>query len=401
MASESGSARPYDASVIITCIASTRTASIPARMNAAVMTGAESRSPSDATASSERSVTCPSTESASARWASSSNSTLSSAAISRAAASSPSNSATRDMCRLRSASTDAIAATRWSDADCSAAASSAFVVPARAETTTTGCRATRPRTISAVRRIAAASATEVPPNLQTIMRTSSQPRAARNHAGLHEHFSVEDRTPCGSPNRVVSHGNHAKVQDRILTDAPDRNGHPAAVAHVAPRLWPVRLVAIAERNVGRGGQPAHFGRTAPLANGRDRLFHTGSLFERHRQAHRVSILHRHAIRVRAHDERRRLDGRSYEASEHLLHLALDLRLFIADIGDDVAEDVERGNAGIARAGDRLHRGDEHRLQSEPLVQRRHRHRGDGGGAIRVRDDRAGPSARCALSGDEI
>ncbi len=54
--------------------------------------------------------------------------------------------------------------------ECSAISIKRFVVPASAETTTTGCRSRRPRMMAAVRAIASASPTEVPPNLATIIR---------------------------------------------------------------------------------------------------------------------------------------------------------------------------------------------------------------------------------------
>ena len=65
-------------------------------------------------------------------------------------------------------------------------------------------------------------------------------------------------------------------------------------------------------------------------------------------------------------------------------------------GNDVAEDVERRHAGIARARHRLHRGDEQLTDAERLVQRRERHHGHDRRAVRVRDDAAAPSALRAL-----
>ena len=79
----------------------------------------------------------------------------------------------------------------------------------------------------------------------------------------------------------------------------------------------------------------------------------------HRDRHRVPIHHRHAIAVRAHLRRQRLDVIADEVAQDLLRLLLHLLFFAADERDDVADDVHRRHARIARAGDGLHRGDDH------------------------------------------
>ena len=54
-----------------------------------------------------------------------------------------------------------------------------------------------------------------------------------------------------------------------------------------------------------------------------------------------------------------------EGAEELAALLfLELFFFALDKGDDVAEDVERGDAGVAGAADRLHRGDEEAFYAE-------------------------------------
>ena len=55
-------------------------------------------------------------------------------------------------------------------------------------------------------------------------------------------------------------------------------------------------------------------------------------------------------------------------AEQLQHLPLELRLFVGDVRNDVAEDVERRHAGISGAGDGLHRREEELLDPEFLVQ---------------------------------
>jgi hypothetical protein len=90
--------------------------------------------------------------------------------------------------------------------------------------------------------------------------------------------------------------------------------------------------------------------------------------------------------VRAEVERGRI-GR--EAAEDLGRLPLDLLLLAADVGHDVVEDVEGGNAGVAAAGDGLHRGAEDGLKRpEGVFEGFERHDEAGGGAVGVGDDEA-------------
>ena len=180
IASACGSALPKFASVIITFRASTCTASIPRARNAAAISIDDARSPMPAIASRLRGVMKPRTDSASQSDASSSKITLTSAPISLCSSDSPSSASTSIRCRSRSVCTLDTAEMKFPSLACRAMPSSALVTPASADTTTTGRRSSRPRTISAVRVMAAASATEVPPNLLMIMPTGSRrgPRAA-------------------------------------------------------------------------------------------------------------------------------------------------------------------------------------------------------------------------------
>ncbi len=106
-------------------------------------------------------------------------------------------------------------------------------------------------------------------------------------------------------------------------------------------------------------------------------------------------MHRHARRVRA-DDAAAVDcgvraGRGQRA-EDLLRLALELLFFAADERDDVAEDVERRHARVARAGHGLQRRHHHAGQAE-RAQRRQRHRQEHRRAVRVGDDPALPAVR--------
>ena len=85
-------------------------------------------------------------------------------------------------------------------------------------------------------------------------------------------------------------------------------------------------------------------------------------------------------------------GRNYLASlefaEKFAGLFLHLLFFILDEGHDVAEDVQGGNAGIARAADRLHGYDKDGLNTESLLQGRQRNGEAHDGAVGVGDHEA-------------
>jgi len=58
-----------------------------------------------------------------------------------------------------------------------------------------------------------------------------------------------------------------------------------------------------------------------------------------------------------------------EAAEELGYFFLELLFFVLDVGDDVAEDVERSYSGVAGAGDGLHGGDEELVDAKAGFER--------------------------------
>ena len=121
------------------------------------------------------------------------------------------------------------------------------------------------------------------------------------------------------------------------------------------------------------------GKLALLRHGAEsleRLPHVGFRRVRgefHRDRLGVAVDHRHAIAVGADLGGQRLDVVAREIAQDLLRLLLHLLFFAADEGDHVAHDVHRRHAGIARAGDGLHRGDDHFRDAE-LLERSESHR---------------------------
>ena len=176
-AARSGWARVKRASVIMARRTSTHSPGSPWAASAAATRRELQSSPMPATRSVSSSVGgTPSRSSRTAprRWASA----LIAAAAPSPAASSAAIAAWRAPICSRlfaspASSPPSARASRWS---------SALVTPDSADTTTTGRSATRGRMMSASRRIAAASPTEVPPNLQTII-APTPPRPAARQAG--------------------------------------------------------------------------------------------------------------------------------------------------------------------------------------------------------------------------
>ena len=114
----------------------------------------------------------------------------------------------------------------------------------------------------------------------------------------------------------------------------------------------------------------------------------------------MTVFDGHPIGHRRDHERRRRAGGVACASENFRDFGLDLLRLARDVGNDVSEYVERGDARIARAGDRLHRRDERLLDPEGAVERRERHGEEHRRAICVRDERSGPATMLPLPLEE-
>src|SRR5687768_7818166 len=110
----------------------------------------------------------------------------------------------------------------------------------------------------------------------------------------------------------------------------------------------------------------------------------------------MTVLDGNTVGVRAHLHRRECDGSVGVPAEELLHLLLELGLFIRNVGNDVPENVEGCYPGIAGAGYRLHRHQEEFLDTEALLERREGECGYGGRAVCVRHDSARPAALSPL-----
>ncbi len=120
-----------------------------------------------------------------------------------------------------------------------------------------------------------------------------------------------------------------------------------------------------------GGLRGRAAERLELCPGGEDLFAGGGLAELDADALGVAVDDGDAVAVRADlgvEQAGTLLCR-LTAAEQLADFFLQLFFFVLDERDDVAEDVERSDAGIARAGDGLHGGDEELLDAEALFER--------------------------------
>ncbi len=123
----------------------------------------------------------------------------------------------------------------------------------------------------------------------------------------------------------------------------------------------------------------------------------GGLAELDADALGVAVDDGDAVAVRGEGEGRGLEAGGGGRAEELGDLFLELLFFVLDVGDDVAEDVERGDAGIAGAGDGLQGGDEELVDAEAGFERREGEDEADGAAVGVGDDVAAGGA-CVWAG---
>src|SRR5262249_44121852 len=103
---------------------------------------------------------------------------------------------------------------------------------------------------------------------------------------------------------------------------------------------------------------------------------------------RGPLFDRHAVTVRADAEAGPDKARAVPLTQQLLRLCFHFFFLAADEGNDVAENIEGRNAGIAGAGSGLHGDDEEFLQAESVGGRLENEDESGSGAIGISDDEA-------------
>src|SRR6476620_3593107 len=149
--------------------------------------------------------------------------------------------------------------------------------------------------------------------------------------------------------------NHLDAKYRTATDATHGHGHPAVAVDVASRLWPIWRSADHDWMWRCGRQVERLWLSFERRERCTDLLEGGACLQTDRDRLRVSIDDRNPVGMRADGNGVRGDTTVRDITQNLAGLALHLFFFIGDVGDDVAENIHRGNARIACARHRLHR----------------------------------------------
>ncbi len=203
--------------------------------------------------------------------------------------------------------------------------------------------------MAAVRRMATASSTEVPPNFMTtsFMRETAAAVAGSRSAGAAElaqcieQLGVEDRCAGGAADGVV--GEHGELP----VERVQGRRRPTVAAMPPPRMRSRRGCGRSSAATNSTGCAGAVGKPMLPASGwnsRQRgqhLFARGGFAKLDGDALGVAVFDGDAVAVRADARGRGLHGVSRQRAEQLQRLVLHLLFFVLDVGNDVAEDVER------------------------------------------------------------
>ena len=209
----------------------------------------------------------------------------------------------------------------------------------------------------------------------------AKPRAAVSATGFQltqacQQFGVQDGGSGGSANGVVREHGELPVEHVAGAQAADGDGHAVAAIAIEARLRAIRLRSPLDGLIGSGGQILA-GERLELGPCGQNVFASGGAAELVAQldgdALGVAVFDGDAIAAGADARGERRDGVALELAQQLERLGFHLLFFAADVGNDVAEDVHRRHAGIARAADGLHGGDKDLLDAEALFDGLERH----------------------------
>jgi hypothetical protein len=165
-----------------------------------------------------------------------------------------------------------------------------------------------------------------------------------------EQLGVEERCSGRAANRVVDESDHPDVQNRAATDPAHGHGHASLAIAIETGLRPVSFVENMKRAARGRRKGARLGLAGELL---DRLpdrfddIAVRLLPQGKGDGHDVPVDRGHAVRLRRDAERRVDEPAVGPASENAEWLALDLRFFAGNVGNDVVEDGVRGDAGVA------------------------------------------------------
>src|SRR3954469_1786068 len=177
------------------------------------------------------------------------------------------------------------AASRSPAPDALAQATSWSVTLAIALTTTTSFCARRDSTILAARAMAAASSTEVPPNLMTIIARSQGAAEISLHG---EQLGVEQGSARGAADGVVREQRELPVEQGTGPQPADRGRHAGAALHIEPRLRTVGSSVVEDGLLGRAREPLLLRGAAERIPRFDDLLGRRGLLELHGNRFRVA-----------------------------------------------------------------------------------------------------------------
>ena len=208
----------------------------------------------------------------------------------------------------------------------------------------------------------------------------------RNKLALRsQELAIQHRRTRATADGIVREHDELPVQQRAGAQAAHGSGHAIAPHAVQPRLRAVFAGAELYRLQGRGRQRIPSQRRELIPGGENFL----SCCPRRQldaDALRVAVFHCHAIAVRTYPGIQSFHPGAIELAQQFERLGFELLFFAADVRNYIAQDVQRRNAWITGAADRLHGADKYALQAKALRQWFERQHQPDGAAVGVGHD---------------
>ena len=155
--------------------------------------------------------------------------------------------------------------------------------------------------------------------------------------------------PGHAPDRIVTQKREPPIEKVAGANASNHRCHTVAGHAVEPCLWPVELIHDDHSGVGCAGQLQIQRQAAIAAKGVNHLVDGGLVEQRHRDRLIVSIYDSHTMTMGAYLEGGRFNGAAGKRSHDLEWLCLHLAFFAIAVRHDIVDQVERGDARIARS----------------------------------------------------
>ena len=212
------------------------------------------------------------------------------------------------------------------------------------------------------------------------------PRAGGNKlAQRGQELPIQHRRSRSTADGVVGEHGELPVQKRARPQAAYRGSHALAAHAVQPRLRPVFGRTELYRLDRRGGQ-CIAGQGRKFAPGVEDLLSRRPGRQLDADALSMAVFHRHPVAVRTHPGVQRFYPVSAQLAQQFQRLSFEFFFLALDVGDDIAQDVERGDPRITGAADGLHGAHKYALQAKAIGQRLQRQHQPDGAAVGVGHD---------------